>query len=185
VADHRPVRDVDHRRLRLTRQRRRALQRRLVRWTAANGRARSTRVTQAQTDLDNAGLTREALVDLGDNAGSSANATQAGTKFLADHNSPPNAGTLTISKPVLDLVSGRTVMPWELVPGTLIRVRGVLPRVDALNATDRDAVTVFRVLSVEYSASTNTARLELDSYPRSLANQVFKAHRNFTRRRRR
>lgn len=157
----------------------------LVRWTAPNGRPRSTRVTQAQTDLDNAGLTREALVDLGANVGSTANATQAGTRFLADHNTVPNAGTLTIGTPVLDLVNGRTVQPWELVPGTLIRVRGVLPRVDALNATDRDAVTVFRVLSTEYRASDNTCALELDSYPRSLANQIVAAHRKIDRRRRR
>lgn len=157
----------------------------LVRWTAPNGRARSTRVTSTQTDLVNAGLTREALIDLGDNAGSSANATQAGTRFLADHNSVPNAGTLTVGTCILDLVSGRKIFPWEIVPGTLIRVRGVLPRVDALNATDRDAVTVFRVLSTEYHASDNTCTLELDSYPRSLANQLFAAHRKFERRRRR
>lgn len=157
----------------------------LVRWTAPNGRPRSTRVTSAQTDLDAAGITREAIVDLGDNAGSSANATQAGTRFLADHNSPPNAGTLTVSTPILDLTAGRMVQPWEIRPGNLIRVRGVLPRIDALNATDRDAVTVFRIVATEYRAASNSCALSLDSYSRSLGNQIVEAHKRIDTLRRR
>lgn len=42
--------------------------------------------------------------------------------------------------------------------------------IDALNATARDAVTVFRVVGVEYNAQENVATLELDSKPRTGTN---------------
>ena len=65
------------------------------------------------------------------------------------------------------------VEPWEIRPG-LIRVRGILPRADALNASARDGVTVMRIRAAEYRASDAAAVLELDSYApstaRSLAN---------------
>jgi hypothetical protein len=63
------------------------------------------------------------------------------------------------------------VMPWEIRPG-LIRVRGILPRIDALNASDRDGVTVFRIVSAEYRASDAAATLELDSYARTVPRMV-------------
>ncbi|HET6908908.1 MAG TPA: hypothetical protein VFH54_06170 [Mycobacteriales bacterium] len=157
----------------------------LVRYRDSNGRSRYVRRTLAQTDLDNAGLTREGFLDLGDNTGSAAGAARAGDRFLADHNSPPNAGTLEINSPILDLITGRIVQPWEVLPGNLIRVRGVLPRVNALNATDRDAVTVFRMTATEYRAATNSCSVELDSYSRTLANQVLAAHQRITRLRKR
>lgn len=140
-----------------------------VRYRGVDGSIRTVRRTQAVAALDNASITREAFLDLGDATGSSANATQAGDQFLAEHASPPNAGRLTIGRPILDVTGGRMVQPWEIRPGTLIRVRGVLPRVDALNASDRDGVTIFRVVGVTYRASTATAELELDSYPRTVA----------------
>jgi hypothetical protein len=59
------------------------------------------------------------------------------------------------------------VQPWEIRAGNLIRVRDVTPRIDSLNATDRNGVTVFRVYAVDYDASSNTATLELDSGIRS------------------
>jgi hypothetical protein len=66
------------------------------------------------------------------------------------------------------------VHPWELLPGHLIRVAGVVPRVDSLNPTARDGVTVFKVVSVEFSASNVSATLELDSYSRTVARQLAK-----------
>jgi hypothetical protein len=127
--------------------------------------SQTTTRTQTVQALDDAGLTRSAFLDLADEVGSPANAQQAGDQFLGQHQYPPNAGTLKVARPIPDYVTGRMVMPWEIRPGTLIRVRGVLPRINSLNATARDGVTVFRIVGVTYTASTATAELELDSYP--------------------
>lgn len=140
-----------------------------VRWRDVDGRIRSTLRTQTVQALTDAGLNREALIDLGDEVASSANADRAGDQFLADHASPPNAGSLTVSGRILDRDLGRMVDPWEIRPGHLIRIREVMPRVDALNVTARDAVTVFRVVGHSYDAARNEAALELDSPPRTLS----------------
>lgn len=148
------------------------------------GRIRSLTRTSSVPDLDNAGLLRQGSIDLGDEVWSTANAQRAGDQWLAQRQFAPNAGTLTITKPVLDLQTGRMVMPWEIRPG-LIRVRGILPRVDALNATARDGVTVFRIVSFEYRVSDAAATLGLDSYARSVQRMLAGLIRNppFTRRR--
>ena len=140
-----------------------------VRWRDAQGQIKIVGRTAAVPILDDAQLTRGALIDLGDNIGSAAAAIQAGDQFLAEHTYPPNAGRLTVARPILDLITGRMVSPWEIRAGELIRVRGVMPRVDALNATARDGVTVFRVWSKDYAVSDAAATLELDSYAPSTA----------------
>lgn len=149
-----------------------------VRWIDPRGFTRSTTRTSTVAELDSAGLTRQGFVDLGSD-GSLADAQQAGDQFLADHAAAPNAGRLRIARPILDLQSGRMVQPWEIRPG-LIRVRGILPRQDAINTGNRDGVTVFRIVGCEYSASDGAATLELDSYPASLSAvlaQLTKANR--------
>lgn len=143
-----------------------------VRWRDALGRVQSTIRTQTIPELSAAGITRQFYIDIADELGDSVNAAYIGDNFLAEHRYPPNAGTLTIGKPILDNDTGRMVQPWELVPGGLIRVRGVSPRVDALNPSDRDGVTVFRVISTEYSVSSAVCTLELDSYNRTIARQL-------------
>ena len=140
-----------------------------VRYRTYNGRSRTTTRTSTVQTLTDAGLTRTAQIDLGDELAGIENAQRAGDNFLAEHASPPNQGTLTIARPVPDRDWGRTVMPWEILPGHLIRVRGVTPNVDSLNATARDGSTVFRIVGVDFDASTAEASLELDSYPRNVA----------------
>jgi hypothetical protein len=135
-----------------------------VRWKDAAGNVKFTTRTAAVTALTDAGLTRSGFLDLGDEVGSVTNAQQAGDKWLIEHGVAPNAGSLTVARPLTDLVTGMPVMPWEIRPGNLIRVRGVQARVDALNATDRDGQTVFRIASREYQAGSAAATLELDSY---------------------
>lgn len=135
-----------------------------ARWKDQAGSTKFTTRTATVEALTNAGLTRTGFVDLGEEAGTLANAQQAGDKWLAEHGVAPNAGTLVVARPLMDLYTGMSVMPWEIKPGNLIRVRGVQPRIDALNATDRDGVTVFRIVSREYSAGSAAATLELDSY---------------------
>lgn len=144
----------------------------IVRWTDAQGRIRNTVRTSAVQQLTDAGLTRQAFIDMSNELGTAVTAQRAGDNFLAEHAHPPNAGTLTVARPLLDNVTGRMVQPWEIVPGYLIRVQGVLPRVDALNPTSRDGVTVFKVVSATYSAANAAATLELDSYSRTVAQQL-------------
>jgi len=143
-----------------------------VRYTDLNGEIRTVQRTQSVPALIAAGISREAFIDLGTDAGTLANANQAGDQFLAQHASPPNSGTLTVARPVVDLQRGCMVQPWEVEAGNLIRVRGVRPTIDALNATARDGVTVFRVVAREYNAATAVATLELDSYAPSIERQL-------------
>lgn len=142
-----------------------------VRWKDSKGATRTTIVNASSPTLDAATLTRRGLIDLDAEVGSAAMATRAGQQWLADRTSPANAGRLTITRPIQDFESGRMVKPWEIRPG-LIRVRGVLPRTDALNSTTRDGVTIFRIVGCEYDASSASATLELDSYPPSLSQTI-------------
>lgn len=140
----------------------------LVRYRESVGRVKLYSTTQTVAELTAAGLTRTAFVDIGDEIGTTAgNATQVGQQFLAEHAAPLNSGTLTVARPITDLTTGRQLAPWELprhAPGQLIRLRGVQPRVDALNPAGRDGVSVCRVVSAGFSASTGAATLELDAY---------------------
>lgn len=149
-----------------------------IRWLDTFGRIRTNTRTQTVAALTDAGLTRTAFIDIADVMGSSLNADRIGDRFLIEHAIPPNAGTLKISEPILDRTAGKMAHPWELVPGHLIRVLGVKPSVDALNATARDAVTVFRIVSVDYDAGRNEATLGLDSQSKALKGLLSPMSRN-------
>lgn len=125
--------------------------------------------TLAVPELTAAGRIRMPIIDMGTEVNTLANANQAGDLFLTDHNVPLNAGQLSVSRPIYDRVAQRAVQPYEIKPGFLIRVRGIQARKDTLNATTRNGTTVFRVIGVTYQASTNTAMLELDAFPPSVA----------------
>jgi hypothetical protein len=146
----------------------------MVRWRNAVGQIKTTIRTMACAALDNATppIVRQALLDLGDEAGSLAAAQQAGDAFLADHNVPPNAGTLTISSPIWDNVLRRMVEPFEIEPAELIRVRGIESYPNALNASSSDGLTVFRIWAMTYNGDDDTANLELDSYSRTEINAL-------------
>jgi hypothetical protein len=134
-----------------------------VRWKDAAGQIQTTVRTQTVPELAAAGFSRKGQIDLGGEVGSLVNAEQAGDQWLLDRATPVNAGRLRVARPIWDIDSGRMVQPWEIRPG-LIRVRGILPRPDSLNATARDGTTTFRIVSSEYRASDAAATLELDSY---------------------
>lgn len=146
----------------------------LIAYQDWRGRDRTKLSTSSVPDLTAAGLTRTYLADLPGEGGSVALATQAGGQALAEHATPPNAGTLTISRPIVDFERGRLVQPWEILPGQLLRVRGVRAHPDSLNATSRDGVTVFKIAAMEYDTDTASARLELDSYSRGVAQALAK-----------
>lgn len=156
-----------------------------VRWREANGRIRTTRRTGSVPALTAAGLTREASIDLGDEVGSASAAERAGDSYLAEHSSVPNAGRLTVARPILDTVLGRMVDPHEIRPGNLIRLRDISPRVDALNASARNGSTVMRLVEHEYRASEAAATLQLDSYAPSTARTLAQIWRRPTITRRR
>ncbi|WP_194821314.1 hypothetical protein [Micromonospora sp. S-DT3-3-22] len=143
-----------------------------VRWKDPKGRPQTTIRTATVPELSAAGLIRQEIIDLGSDVGSASAAARAGDQWLADRRYAPNAGRLRVARPILDLQTGRMVQPWEIRPG-LIRVRGILPRTDALNPTaSRDGVTIFRIVGSEYRASDAAATLDLDSYAPSTARLI-------------
>lgn len=150
-----------------------------VRYRDARGRIKWLSQTQAVPMLDNEGIIRQAEINLGDEVGTLGNATQAANNFLIDHRAPSSSGTLTVARPIRDLIQGRWVAPWEIVPGNLIRVRGIEAS-RALDDDTRDGVTVFRIVGVEPNGE-GTTTLELDMFPqteqRQLANLVNKRAR--------
>lgn len=153
----------------------------LVRWNDSRGRIKNTLVTMAVPELTDNGIVRRGFIDLGDEAGSAANATSAGNAFLSDHNMRRSVGTLTVARPIVDLLAQRSVAPWEIKPGELIRVRGVeVSATTNVAATTRDGATVFRIVSNEPNGE-GTATLELDMFSqteaRSLANLIKKRTR--------
>lgn len=138
----------------------------VVRYRDSTGQIRTVTRTQTVAALADEGLTRSHFIDLGDEISTEANANRAGDQFLAEHRVPLAAGRLTIARPIADFDGGRMVMPWEIRPGYLIRVRGLESKVDAFAGTARDGTTIFKIAAHEYSVSDASAQLELDTaYP--------------------
>jgi hypothetical protein len=135
-----------------------------VRWRDVIGQVQVTTVTAPVPSLDAVGVVRSTTIDLADELGSAAQATARGQAVLTEHSVPPNAGTLTLARPVFDRTTGRFAQPWNIRPGSLIRVRGIQPTPDTLNATSPDGVTVFRIVVASYDDDAHTAVLELDTY---------------------
>jgi len=135
-----------------------------VRWKDVIGQTQITRVTSSVPALDAVSIVRSTTIDLADELGSADQATARGITFLQDHAVPPNAGTLTVARPIYDGETGRWVKPWNIRPGALIRVRGIQPTPDTLNATSPDGVTVFRIAVASYDDDARRAVLELDTY---------------------
>lgn len=143
-----------------------------VRYVGPDGVTRTLMTSGSCPILDDAGVVRRAQLDASDEIGSAAAAAQLGANFLAEHQYPSNAGTLTISRPIKDLVQQRMVRPHEIKPGELIRVQGVESYPDALNASSSDGQTVFRIWAGTYSSDSDSMQLELDTYSRTTANAL-------------
>ena len=140
-----------------------------VRYLDTDGSRKVQIVTSTVPALDALGLTREApIIDLADEIGSLANALQVGAQFLATHKVPTNGGNVTIARPIIDLLTGRRVLPHEIRPGSLIRVRGVEAYPDALNPGGADGNTVFRLVGTDYRASEASVQCDLSSPARSI-----------------
>lgn len=136
----------------------------LVEWNDMQGIPRVTRVNASVPELTRAGYNRTARIKLNKASKSSANAIQAGTAFLNEHNIPNNSGQVTIDRPVLDLQTGRMIKPHLIRAGNLIRVRNVRPRPSALNVDGRDGSSVFRLAAANYNDRSAAATCDLDWY---------------------
>jgi hypothetical protein len=156
----------------------------LVRYRDWRNRVRTTTRTQTVPELTDAGLTRTLLTDVGDNISALASAQKHGDDELSEHQTVQNAGRLTVVKPILDRDKGMLVNPWEIRPGHLIRVRGISPSIDSLNASERDGKSVFKVVEVEFDSSTGAANLTLDSHSRSVARMLASLAKRKSKRRR-
>lgn len=153
-----------------------------VGWRDEAGRPKWTLRTLACPPLDDKGLTRQAVINLGSDAGSLSQAEQAGDAFLEENNVPKNAGTLTVARPIRDLSLGTFVQPWEIEAGELVRILGVEAYPDAFNATTNDGQGVFRIHAVDYTTDGNTATLALDSDARTTEDALVKLMNQRTRR---
>lgn len=120
--------------------------------------------TQVVPSLVKAGFHRRATIPLGSEVWSTAAAVKVGDESLAEHATPPNAGTITFARPIYDRLEGRWVKQCEIRSGGLVRVRGVQPTPDTLNATSPDGLTVFRLVSAKFDDDSNSTVCELDTF---------------------
>lgn len=155
-----------------------------VRYRDAGGRTRSQLRTQAVPLLDANGLERTHFIDMGDETGTAAGAIRAADQFLLEHAAPVNAGRVQVTQPILDILGGRMVSPWEIRPGSLVRVRGVESQTDSLNSNGRDGLTIFKIAAMTYEASSATATLDLDTFAPTVARRIAQLSKNPPKRRR-
>lgn len=100
-----------------------------VYWTDAKGVAHTTVVTATSADypalsaLEAVGRTKDAEpITLEDGRGSEAIALRIGQAVLAAKAEPPKAARATVTGMILDLLTGRMVPPWRILPGYMVRV---------------------------------------------------------------
>ena len=76
------------------------------------------------------------------------------------------AGTaqVTVARKVYDHYTGRWVEPFQILPGYMCRVAGAPRRDDYLNEDQPDGACIFQIVSNDYSATSGSSRLELNSF---------------------
>lgn len=144
----------------------------VARWKAPTGEIRSTVTTQSIPEMTAVGRSRRFYQDLTDTVSSATNAAQANSTVLNDHRFPLNGGQVTVSRPVVDLWTGRTVQPFEIQPGYIARIVGVNPSRDALNNSPRNGSSLCRIVNTDYSAGSHSVTIDLDSVPYSMARAI-------------
>jgi hypothetical protein len=154
----------------------------VARWRTKTGNLRISVNTQTIPEMDAVGRTRTFFQDLSNISGETGNAAQMNSTVLTDHRYPLNAGQVTVTRPIVDLFTGRRVMPWEIKPAYLVRLVGVEPTPDGLNSSARNGSTVCRIVTRDYDSSTGAAILALNSIPLSMFRAITDT-RKFTPRR--
>jgi hypothetical protein len=105
------------------------------------------------------------------------NGSALASAWIAENGQEVNAGSLTVKRPIQFFDAGansgsgagRTVDPWMIRPGKLIRITDVPTQSDAASINHgttappaTHAGSVFRVISTDYDAADNSCRLGLD-----------------------
>jgi hypothetical protein len=143
----------------------------LVSWTDANDKTQTTTVTADDLGLVGIGLPVDALgtrvkdadpITLPDGFGSEANAIRIGGEILRDKIQPPKAGTAVVRRPITDRLTGCQVMPWELEPGYVVRVRetGDELRCTQVEYTDDDVASTLTLGRPQLTEQQRVARLD-------------------------
>lgn len=142
----------------------------LVVYSRADGVPGSVVVSGTVADLTNLGQTRTTIIDISDRGPMTGGTASAiGVQELAKVNLERSSGSAVVSGPVLDRITGRTVYPWELLPGWLARTSQPADRTFSVPSYQvQDGVCQFRVTQVVFDASSGTAELTLDGGARSL-----------------
>lgn len=124
--------------------------------------------------LLNARVTRAATVA---KDGPVASGSDLASAWIADNGREVNAGSLTVKRPIQFFDAGansgsgagRTVDPWMIRPGKLIRITDIPTQSDATSINHgttappaTHAGSVFRVIATNYDAADNSCKLELD-----------------------
>jgi hypothetical protein len=131
-------------------------------------------------ELDSGGFTRAVTVNKSDPTdGGTANSLR--DAYLASKKKVQNAGTLTVRRPIPFYDTGansgsganRTVDPWMIRPGKLVRITDLPPRAMERDASSGSMLpspnidgTLFRVVATDYSSGDNSCRMELDQVAR-------------------
>lgn len=144
-----------------------------ARWKTPIGNLRVTTATQSIPEMDAAGRKRRFFHDLGIMLSNSDNADTANAAVLQDHRYPKNTGKVRISRPIVDLWTGRMVEPFEIEPACLIRLVGIDPSLDALNTSlTPNGSTICRIVQTDYDGDSNSVDLDLDEVPYSMAQAI-------------
>lgn len=150
----------------------------VARWRTPIGNLRITVTTQTIPEMDAVGRTRTIFQDLSNTLGNDVNAPAANATALEEHRYPQNTGRLTIDREIVDLHTGRRVSPREIVPGYLIRLVGLDPNPDALNASGANGSTVCRMVTTDYDGATDSVDCDLDGIPLSLLRAIMNTRAN-------
>jgi len=93
-----------------------------------------------------------------------ADATALAAGDISDSQLAATSATVNVAGKVLDTFTGRYVKPFQILPGYVCRVTGVRVQADTLNTGYQPDAADFRVVSNDYSESSGTSALELNSY---------------------
>jgi hypothetical protein len=113
-----------------------------VEWTDEKGKPQVEVITADVPELGNR-IKDADKVTLPEGRGSLANAQRIGAQVLASKNAVQVAGSASVDRPLMDLVTGQKVMPWQLEPGCVARLqtKGVDVRITEMTYSDNDVST--------------------------------------------
>lgn len=93
-----------------------------------------------------------------------ADATAMATAAVTNSQFSATSAQVSVAGKILDTFTGRYVKPFQVLPGYVCRVAGVRAQKDTLNTGYEDGAAKFRITSNDFSADSETSRLELNAY---------------------